>query len=144
MERAREIFLDISSASRNVIIAANKYAKYKGLPCIQRSHFQLEDDMRRISAACDTLAGILGRSCLQNEPAIDVRLQDWLSSDEPRLCLDALTSMEKLLQQDMPSWKNMFMRGFGTTPTQDRIKEAADLLGSCKDCFHFLFTTETW
>ena len=143
MERSRSIFLKISSASRNIITAANKYADHKGLPCIQRSHFQLEADMRRISTACDSLAGIL-TSSLPDDPTFDVRLQDWLSSDEPRVCLDALTSMEKLLQQDMPSWKNMFMRGFGTTPTQDRIKEAADLLGSCKECFHFLFTTETW
>ena len=143
MERSRNIFLKISSASRNVITAANTYADHKGLACIQRSHFQLETDMRRISAACNTLAGILGGSCLPDEPEIDVRLQDWLISDEPRVCLDTLTGMEKLLQNDMPSWKNMFMRGFGVTPTQDRIQEAADLLGSCKDCFHFLFTTQT-
>ena len=132
MERAREIFLEISSASRNVTIAANRYARRKGLPCVQNSHFQLEADMQRISAACDTLAGIL-TSSLPDDPAYEVRLRDWLSSDEPRVCLDTLSSMEKLLQKDVPSWMNMFMGGFGSAPTLDRIKEAADLFGSCKE-----------
>ena len=142
MERARKIFLQISSASHKVIIAANKYADRKGLPGVQRSHFQLEADMRRISVACDTLSGILGRSSHPDDPAVDVRLQDWLGSDEPRVCLDTLSRMERLLRDDTFSWMTFFQRG--TAPTQDKIKEAVDLLGSCKGCFHFLFTTETW
>lgn len=145
MERSRKIFLEISSASQKVITAANKYADYKGFPGVRRSHFQLEADMRRISVACDTLAGILGRSSLPDDPGFDVRLQDWLGSDEPRVCLDTLSGMEKLLRKDTTSsWKTIFARRRGTRFTQDKIKEAVDLLGSCNRCFHFLFTTETW
>ncbi|KAF8126505.1 hypothetical protein EV363DRAFT_1268265 [Boletus edulis] len=145
MERSRKIFLDISSAAHKVDIAANKYADHKGFPGVQRSHFQLEADMRRISVACDTLAGILSRpGSLPGGPAFDVRVQDWLSSDEPRVCLVTLSMMERLLRKDTISWKTIFPRRRGTTSTQDKIKEAVDLLGSCKGCFHFLFTTETW
>jgi hypothetical protein len=144
MERSRKIFLEISSASHKVIIAANKYADRKGLPGVQRSHFQLEADMRRISVACDTLSGILGRSSHPDDPAVDVRLQDWLGSDEPRVCLDALSRMERLLREDMSSWMSFFPRRRGTAHTQDKIKETVDVFGSCKGCFHFLFTTETW
>ena len=144
MERSRKIFLEIASASHKVIIAANEYADREGLPGVQRSHFQLEADMRRISVACDTLAGILGRSSHPDDPAVDVRLQDWLGSDEPRVCLDTLSRMERLLRKDTSSWKTVFPRRRGTAPTQDKIKESVDLLGSRKGCFHFLFTTETW
>jgi len=75
MERSRKIFLEILCASHGVIITANRCADHKGLS----GDFQQEGDMRRISVTCDTLADILSRSTLLDDPAFDVKLQDWLS-----------------------------------------------------------------
>ena len=75
MERSRKVPLEILCASHKVIIATNRGADHKGLS----GDFQLEADMRRISVTCDMLADILSRSTLLDDPAFDVKLQDWLS-----------------------------------------------------------------
>lgn len=147
MERSRKIFLEISFASHKVTTAANKYADWKGLPSVSRSHFQLEADMQRISVASDTLADNLGKASLPDNAALDIRLQDWLSGDEPGVCLETLSRMERLLQPEgkTSSLKTIFSRRRGTScavSTQDKIKEAVDLFGSRKACFHFLVTTD--
>ncbi|KAF8441582.1 ankyrin repeat-containing domain protein [Boletus edulis BED1] len=132
MERSRKIFRKIVSAARQVVTIANDYADRQDSNKVSRYHFQLEDDMRRISVTCECLT-------------VDVRIQDWISTDEPQECLDTLSRMERLLQRDAPSrMPSMSRTGRGSNVMQDKIKEAIDLFNSHKGCFHFLFSTEIW
>ena len=148
MERSRKIFLKIASAANNVITSANDYADRKDKCGVQRAHFQLETEMRRISVACECIADVLSKSTVPGGPEFDVRLQDWLDTDEPQQCLDTLVRTEKLLPKDSDgSWMprlEFIRRGWGTAPTGDKIKEAAEYFSSRKTCFHFLFATEIW
>ncbi|KAF8135797.1 hypothetical protein EV363DRAFT_1294575 [Boletus edulis] len=110
----------------------NDYADRQDSNKVSRYHFQLEDDMQRISVTCECLT-------------VDVRIQDWISTDEPQECLDTLSRMERLLQRDAPSrMPSMSRTGRGSNVMQDKIKEASDLFNSCKGYFHFLFSTEIW
>ena len=146
MERSRKIFLDIRSAAQRVITSATEYANHKNQYRIQGSHFQLEHEMKRISAACKCIASILEEeSMLQDGPAFDVRLKDWLATDEPQQCLDTLTQIQTLLQKDESSWvSRFFRRGRGTASTEDKIKEVAEYFGSRKAYFHFMLSREIW
>ena len=148
MERSRKIFRKIASASHQVVAVANDYADREDSNGIPRCHFRLEEDMRRISVACECLAAILDQPPSEEGPTVDVRIQDWFNTDEPQECLRTLTRMESLLQleaQDTSLWMpRIFRRGRGSAATQDKIKEAANLFNSCKGCFHFLFSTEIW
>ncbi|KAF8133982.1 hypothetical protein EV363DRAFT_943346 [Boletus edulis] len=144
MERSRKTFHKIAAASQRVVAAANDYADREDYTGVPRCHHQLEEDMRRISVACACVADILEPPPEQG-PAIDVRIQDWLDTDEPEECLQILNGMESVLQQDSFLWMSrMFQRGRGSTATQYKIKEAVDLFNSSKGCFHFLFSTEIW
>ena len=146
MERSRKVFRKIASASHRVVAVANNYADREDSVGVPRCHFQLEEDMRRISVACECLAAILDKPPSEQGPAIDVRIQDWLDTDEPQECLLTLRRMESLLQQDTSLWMpRIFQRlGRSSTATRDKIKEAVDLFNVCKGCFHFLFSTEIW
>ncbi|KAF8415254.1 hypothetical protein L210DRAFT_2740006 [Boletus edulis BED1] len=145
MERSREIFCEIASASRQVVAIANNYAKRKDYKSVSRCHFQLEEDMRRISVACQCLVGILDKLPPEEGPIVDDRIRDWVGTHEPQECLDTLRLMEELLQQDtFTRIRQLLRRGRGSTATQDKIKEAVDHFNSCKGCFHFLFSTEIW
>ena len=145
MERSRQIFRKIAFASHQVVTVAHDYAVREDSNGVSRCHFQLEEDMRRISVACECLAGILDKPPPEEGPAVDVRMQDWLSTDGPQDCLHTLSRVESLLQPDASSWMpRIFRRGRGSAATQDKIKEAVDLFNSCKGCFHFLFSTEIW
>jgi len=145
MDRSRQILRKIASASHQVVTAAHDYAVREDSNAVSRCHFQLDEDMRRISLACECLAlGILP----EEGPAVDVRIRDWLSTDEPQECLHALSQMESSLRQgSAPSWiprLGIFQGGRGSTATEDKIKKAVDIFNSCKRCFHFLFSTEIW
>ena len=144
MERSRKIFRKIASASHRVIAVANDYADREDSNGVSRSHFQLEEDMRRISVACECLAGILEKPP-EEGPTVDVRIQDWLNTDGPQECLNTLSRMENLFQKDAAShMPSIFRRGRASTTMRDKIKEAVDLFISCKGYFHFLFSTEIW
>ncbi|KAF8441584.1 hypothetical protein L210DRAFT_2081228 [Boletus edulis BED1] len=145
MERSRKIFRKIVSAARQVVTIANDYADRQDSNKVSRYHFQLEDDMQRISVTCECLTGVLDKPLSERGPLVDVRIQDWISTDEPQECLDTLSRMERLLQRDAPSrMPSMSRTGRGSNVMQDKIKEAIDLFNSCKGCFHFLFSTEIW
>ena len=145
MERSRKIFRKIASASHQVVAVANEYADREDSNAVPRWHFQLEEDMRRISVACECLAGILEKPLSEEGPVVDVRIQDWLNTDEPQECLYTLSKMESLFQQDISLWMpRVFRSGRGSIATQDRIKEAVDLFNSSKGFFHFLFSTDIW
>ena len=137
MERSRKILCKIATASHQVITTANEYADRKNLPHVERVHFQLEEEMRKISVACESLVSTILESLRQQGPAlaIDERRKNWLTSDEPRTCCETLDQMIKLLQEDAPSRS-------GTTAAKDKINEAVDLFDSRKRCFHLLFATD--
>lgn len=142
MERSRKVLLKIASASNKVVAAANDYADRKDLGRVPHAHFQLEAHMRKVSVACESIADILDKSNPSNGHELDIRLRDWLHSDEPQTCQDTLVQMEKLIHKDT-SWMS-WVWGRGTTITQDKIEEAVDLFSSCKASFHFLFSTDIW
>ncbi|KAF8427982.1 hypothetical protein L210DRAFT_3131267 [Boletus edulis BED1] len=151
MERSRKILrlCKIASASREVVAIVNNYADREDYNCVSRCHFQLEEDMRRISVACECLADILDKPSPQEGHAVDVRIQDWVVTEEPQVCLDTLSRMKSLLQQKENTSSSMSRmvrggRGSTTTGMQDKIKEAVDLFNACKGCFHLLFSTELW
>ncbi|KAF9227040.1 hypothetical protein BS17DRAFT_774830 [Gyrodon lividus] len=50
-------------------------------------------------ASSFALGGVNRSSSLSNDPDIDRRLVEWLSSDEPKTCLETLEAMEGLHQQ---------------------------------------------
>ena len=93
MERSRKIFLNIGSVAQKVIASATDYVNHKNQFCIQGHHFQLEDEMKRVSAACKCIADILGKPTLPNGPPLDIRTKDWLTTNEPQQCLETLTQM---------------------------------------------------
>ena len=145
MEHSRKIFLDIRSAAQKVIANATHYANHKNQFCVEGHHFQLEDEMKRVSAACECIADILGKPTLPNGPPLDVRTKDWLATNEPQHCLETLTRMQTLLQKDESSWLSRFFpRSLGTAPTEDKIKEVAEHFDSRKAYFHFLLSQEIW
>ncbi|KAF8549464.1 hypothetical protein OG21DRAFT_1488513 [Imleria badia] len=144
MERSRKILRKIASASHQVIAAANEYADRRDSFNVERVHFQLEEEMQKISVACGCLASNLPMSLLPHVPAFDVRLKDWLAGDEPRRCYETLDQMEKLLQEDTTSRTSTGLTVRTMTATQDKIEEAVNLLDSRKGCFHFLFATDIW
>lgn len=63
-ECSRKILLKIASTSNKVVAAANDYADRRDLLVVQGSHFQLEDNMRKISVACESC-----RQRRQNAPS---------------------------------------------------------------------------
>ena len=144
MERSRTILLEIASAASKVITSANDYANRKKKCRVQRFHFQLENEMKRISVTCKCIADVLGESILPGGPAFDIRLQDWLDTDEPQQCLDTLVLMERCLQKDEHSWVSQIFRRNEAAHIEDKIKEVAEHFASHKGYFHFLFSTEIW
>ncbi|KAF8549460.1 hypothetical protein OG21DRAFT_587902 [Imleria badia] len=139
MERSRKILSKIASASQQVITAANEYADRKDLANVERVHFRLEEEMRKVSIACDSLAGII---LMSHGPAIDERPKDWLTSDEPRMCCETLDQMIKLLHEDAPSRTSTSLTVTGITAPEDKINEAVNLFDSREQSFHFLFATD--
>lgn len=144
MERSRKILHKIASTSRRVVTTANEYADRKDLFNVERAHFQLEEEMQKISVACGCLASILPTSLLPHGPAYDERLRDWLSSDEPRTCCETLEQMEKLFQEDTSSRTSASLTGRSAAATQDKFQEAVNHFNLRKPCFHFLFATNIW
>ncbi|KAI9462203.1 ankyrin repeat-containing domain protein [Boletus coccyginus] len=145
MERSRKFFRKIASASRRVVIVAKDYADRKDSNDVPPCHFQLEEDMQRISVACERLEGILDKPLPKEGPAVNDLISNWFNTGEPQECLRTLSQMKRLLQRDFCSRiLRIFRRGRGSTTTQDKIKEAIDLFNSCERCFHFLFSTEEW
>lgn len=143
MERSRRILLKITAISNKVVSAANDYANRKDSLSVQPSHFQLEDEMKKIAVACECLAGLIGKTT--DGPAVDERLKDWLRTNEPQMCFDTLHQMVKVLQEDMfVRVPTTSLGSRGMAATKDKIDEAVALLGSRKGHFHFLFSTEIW
>ena len=140
MERSRKILHRIAYASHHVVTAANEYADRKDLFNVERAHFQLEEEMHNVSAACEWLASTLPIMSPPRRSSFE-RLKDWLTSDEPRACCETLNQMEMLLRGDEPLRTSTSMRVRGMTDNL-KIDEAVNLFDSRKQSFHLLFATD--
>ncbi|KIJ15249.1 hypothetical protein PAXINDRAFT_99710 [Paxillus involutus ATCC 200175] len=97
----------IAKASQQLIAAASTYAKT--VKHARKSQIQLEGQLQRIVAASNLALGAVNKSSsLSDDPHIDRRLVEWLSSNEPQNCFDTLKVMEKLLK-DRPLARQFFI-----------------------------------
>jgi hypothetical protein len=104
------------------------------------SHIQLEGQLQRIVAASNLALGAVNRSSLSDDPDIDRRLVEWLSSDEPHNCFHVEGNGEvakgilvTAILQEHP----FCIQG-------DKIKEAIMLFNTHRPNFHFLLTMDIW
>ncbi|KAF8550456.1 hypothetical protein OG21DRAFT_1487740 [Imleria badia] len=116
MERSRKILRKIASASHQVITAANEYADRKDLFNVERVHFQLEEEMQKISVACEYPSYI----AFSTSPHIGPNGKDAPVRTSTGLTVRSMSA------------------------TRNKIDEAVSLLDSRKRCFHFLFATDIW
>jgi hypothetical protein len=145
MELARIIVIEVATVPHRVVSAATEYARRRGFRNIQPCHFRLEKEMQRISVAAEGILGVLSKASLPNGPPLDVRLQEWFSTDELPTCLDTLHQMERMLQND--TWMNTtfnFVNMLRSSPPEDKIDAAVKLFDSRRNYFHFLLTTNVW
>ena len=88
---------------------------------------------------------ILDKS-LGNDSFLDPRLEDWLCSKEPDMCLHILSDMERLIATDLSGrtlWGKV-CSAVHSMYTEGRIDEAIKLFNDRQDFFHFLLTPEVW
>ena len=89
---------------------------------------------------------ILDKS-LGNDSFLDPRLEDWLRSKEPDMCLHILSDMERLIATHLGGRTTLWSKVCSTvysTYTEGRFIEAIKLFNDRQDFFHFLLTPEVW
>ena len=89
---------------------------------------------------------ILAKS-LGNDSFLDPRLEDWLRSKEPDMCLLILSDMERLITTDLGGrtlWGKVCSAVHSMYTEGTRINEAIKLFDDRQDFFHFLLTPEVW
>lgn len=146
MNWAREIVLEITTASQRVVSAATSYARRKGSKNVQPCHFRLEKEMQKISVAARGILDVLDKASLPDGPPLDDRLEEWFSTDELPMCSDTLNQMERMLRGE-PTWMGAFVgvvNALRFPPPEDKIDVAVKLFDSRKNYFYFLLTTEVW
>lgn len=147
MEHAKRLVHDIASASQNVICAATEYAHRRGFRNVQSCHFQLEEEMRKISVAAEGILGIVTKSSLLNGPPLDDRLREWFTTDELPTCLDTLHKMRRILQDDIcanMAFNSVHAKNLRSSPQEDKINATVKLFDSQRNYFHFFLTTDVW
>ncbi|KAI9568267.1 hypothetical protein HD554DRAFT_2101305 [Boletus coccyginus] len=93
-------------------------------------------------------SGSILEKSLGNDTSLDPRLEDWLCSKEPDMCLLILNSMEKSITADLGG--RTLWGGFGSAVTgnsmyaEGKTKEAIKLFDDGQDFFHFLLAPEVW
>ena len=88
---------------------------------------------------------ILAKS-LGNDSFLDPRLEDWLCSKEPEMCLHILSDMERLIATDLGGrtmWGKVCSAVYSVY-TEGRINEAIKLFNDRQVFFHFLLTPGVW
>ena len=88
---------------------------------------------------------ILDKS-LGNDTFLDPRIEEWLCSKEPDMCLHILSDMERLIATHL-SGRTLWSKVCSTVHsmyTEGRISEAIKLFNDRQDFFHFLLTPEIW
>ena len=92
---------------------------------------------------------ILAKS-LGDDSSLDLRLEDWLCSKEPDMCLHILSDVERSIATDhvlggRTLWSKVSNAVHSMyTPAEGRIDEAIKLFNDRQDFFHFLLTPEVW
>jgi hypothetical protein len=137
MDPAGKTLIDIASVSRRVFDTLVRYAGRKTV-----ESFQLEKIVVASGAILETLNGAL----LLGSSAVDDRLVDWLSGEEPERCLDILNRMEALLglKLDYSQGIQNFFQSSRSVSTKDKSIEAIRLFWKHESYFHFLLSTEIW
>jgi len=135
LDSAQKTLIDIASVSQRVV---NTLVKYDGRKTVES--FRLDKIVVGSSAVLETL----NKALLLKERMVDDRLADWLHSEEPRICLDTLNQMERLLDANLNRGGGNFFRASRFAPATDKANEAIKLFRERKDCFHFLLTTDIW
>lgn len=102
--------------------------------------FQLD----KIVVGSGAVLATLNKALLVKDRIIDDRLGDWLSSEEPQMCLGILKQMESLLHAKHDRGVRNIFQAPRTASIKDKNDEAIRLFQKHKDCFHFLLTTEVW
>ncbi|KAF8840056.1 hypothetical protein BDN67DRAFT_1011775 [Paxillus ammoniavirescens] len=131
----------VAQASQQLITAAAGYAK--GVTNSSKFHIQLESQLQRIVAASNLALGAVNKSSsLSNDPDIDPRLVEWLSSNGPDKCLDTLKAMQRLLQ-DRPLSQQLFSI-IPSVSKHEGFHQAITLFNEHRANFHFLLTMDIW
>ena len=135
-QKAHETLIDIVGVSKKLHTAlARKSANLQGVTAQTRLN-------KIIVASHSILAKSLG-----NDSVLDPRLEDWLCSKEPDMCLLILNDMEKLIATELGGrtlWAKVWSAVHSTYTEGTRNSEAIKLFNDRQDFFHFLLTPEVW
>lgn len=135
MDSAQKTLIEIASVSQEVV---NTLVRNSGRKTVES--FQLD----KIVVGSGAVLATLNKALLVKDRIIDDRLGDWLSSEEPQMCLGILKQMESLLHAKHDRGVRNIFQAPRTASIKDKNDEAIRLFQKHKDCFHFLLTTEVW
>lgn len=135
MHSAQKTLIDIASVSRRVV---NTLIGNAGRKTIES--FRLD----RIVVASGSILEILNKKSLLEDGRVDDRLADWLHSEEPRVCLDTLNQMERILNRKPEYGIKSFFGTSSSAHAQDNSNEAIRLFQTRQGYFHFLLTADIW
>ena len=135
LQKARETLTNIAEVSKKLHTAlARENASLQGFAAWTR--------LDKIVVASRS---ILDKS-LGNDSFLDPRLEDWLCSKEPDMCLHILSDMERLIATDLGGrtlWGKV-CSAVHSMYTEGKIDEAIKLFNDRQDFFHCLLTPEVW
>ncbi|KAF9218153.1 hypothetical protein BS17DRAFT_791988 [Gyrodon lividus] len=138
---AADILSNIARASHLVLTTVVDHVKLIKIADISR--IRLEGQLQHIALASSlTLEAVRRSSSLSNDPDIDRCLLEWLTSDEPKACLDTLQAMKSLLRDE--TWSRRIISMIVLVSKEDKIQEAIRLFQSQRASFHFLLATDIW
>ena len=132
LQKARETLTNIAEVSKKLHTAlARENASLQGFAAWTR--------LDKIVVASRS---ILDKS-LGNDSFLDPRLEEWLCSKEPDMCLHILSDMERLIATDLGG-RTLWNKVCGAVLSMftDRINEAIKLFNDQQGFFHFLL--EGW
>ena len=139
MDQTGKILVDIASVSRRVFDTLIRNTGHKTV-----ESFRLE----KIVVAAGAILEALNEALFLGSGAVDDRLSDWLSGEEPKQCLDVLNRMEALLQVgsklDHSLGVKNFFQSSRPASTKDSSNGAIRLFWEHEVYFHFLLSTEIW
>ena len=134
-QKAHETLIDIVGVSKKLHTAlARKSVNLQGVTAQTRLN-------KIIVASHSILAKSLG-----NDSVLDPRLEDWLCSKEPEMCLHILSDMERLIATDLGGrtmWGKVCSAVYSVY-IEGRINEAIKLFNDRQVFFHFLLTPGVW
>lgn len=136
LEKAYETLINIASVSKRLHTAlAGENASLHAVSARSR--------LDKIVIASGT---ILTKS-LENDLTLDPRLEVWLCSREPDMCLHILSDMERSIVIDRSRtswWGKISSAAVHMSRSEDKVNEALKLFNDRQDFFHFLLTPEVW